>query len=157
MTSNKTEVNTQFQRRVQCCSRAIIQFNKVSDTQLKSLLKLVWAEDAETSSLGVPRLRALLHERHPTWQISEKRLRRVRVDAMEEFDEAFSGMNEQNFTAADGTVRTIHTKPGSTADNGITHISGDGEEFQLLPAIGISIATGRRFKKDSAGEWVLDN
>ncbi|KAF7976486.1 hypothetical protein HWV62_6271 [Athelia sp. TMB] len=121
--------------------------------------ELVWAEDSETTCIGVPRLRALFHERHPTWQISEKRLRRVRVDAMEEFDEAFGGMNEQNLNAADGTVRPIHTErePGSMAENGIMQIRENGEEIQLLPAMGIFIETGRKFKKDSTGEWVLDN
>lgn len=132
---------------------------ELSDLQLKTALSALWKEDPSTSSLGVPSLRALFRER-TVWEISEKRLRRVRAEAMQEMEEQEDfGMldKRQDFVSAGGIASTVHTQSGGLMDHGVMHINEKGEELQLHPMIGISIATGRKFKRGQAGEWVLAN
>jgi hypothetical protein len=99
----------------------------------------------------VSTLRTRICEDNPGWQVSERRLRKLRTEAQME---DVAG-NPHMVESRDGQQYStgLHTAPGQRVDN---VISDDGVEYAYLVGIGARIPTGRTFKKDEGtGEWVL--
>lgn len=98
----------------------------------------------------------MLREKHDRWQIGEKRLRRLRQELVDEGEKPLRhkpGFNYEEIRTSSGVkTATIWTREG---EQKVTQINEDGKEVQIIPGYGVIIETGRRFTKDSEGEWVL--
>lgn len=110
----------------------------------------LWEDRPDTATLGLPKLTALLRERHLDWQVAEKRLRRVRRELLDQLHEP---EEVEGFNVVRGPEANIYSAPGVAQT---MHIDEDGNEYTMFPAFGAYAMTGRKFRK-GRGEWVPIN
>ncbi|KAK4699866.1 hypothetical protein P7C70_g6388, partial [Phenoliferia sp. Uapishka_3] len=56
----------------------------VDDAKLSAAILNLWMSDPPSKTLGLPKLLARLKDREPTWACSERRLRKVRADLLDQ-------------------------------------------------------------------------
>lgn len=108
----------------------------------------LWHTSPQVASLGLPSQRAMVMEQHPTWQLSERRFRRIRQIVNDTYVPQIVRDNNGN----PSTVAYVH----SSSPTQLQIDPETGEEFSHILALGVFTATGRKFRRDdTSGEWVL--
>ncbi|KAK4699868.1 hypothetical protein P7C70_g6386, partial [Phenoliferia sp. Uapishka_3] len=140
----------------------------VDDPTLGMAILDLWTCDPASKTLGLPKLLGKLKVSHPTWACSDRRLRKIRADLLDQdrkptteitgdtqAGHSFKGeMNLRNYdNGGGGSGQSIISAPWMTR---YLVIGDDGREAELLPQIKLRVVTGRTFSKSEDGEWVLD-
>ncbi|KAL8277027.1 hypothetical protein RQP46_010561 [Phenoliferia psychrophenolica] len=144
----------------------------IDDDALSEAIEDLWESNPPFKSLGLTKLLAEIKRRHPTWACSERRLRKLRADLLDQermLDSDIPGKgpsaNEMlqalGFAGAGpnigfnnfGNGVFTFTPGGKKTSLGVTP---EGVELELVPGVSTGFATGRTFSKSEDGEWVLD-